>query len=73
MTVQKIVAATTAETKRMVNEGRQPIVVCSPRVRPYFKQLVQNSLPALVVLSFGEISPEARLQAERMVSIESGS
>ena len=73
MTVQKIVAATTAETKRMVNDGRQPIVVCSPRVRPYFRQLVQNSLPALVVLSFGEIAPEARLHAERMVSIESGS
>ncbi|GAB4346973.1 MAG: flagellar biosynthesis protein FlhA [Candidatus Abyssubacteria bacterium] len=72
VTVQKIISATTAESKRMVNEGRQPIIVCSPRVRPYFKQLVQSSLPGLVVLSFAEITQEARLHAERMVSIEGG-
>ncbi len=72
VTVQKIITAATAESKRMVNEGRQPIIVCSPRVRPYFKQLVQGSLPGLVVLSFAEVVQEARLHAERMVSIESG-
>ena len=71
-TVQKIIAATTAEHNRAVSEGRQPIVVCSPRVRPHFRQLVQGSLPSLVVLSFAEIVPEARLHAERMVSIEGG-
>lgn len=70
VTVQKIISATTAESKRMVNEGRQPVVVCSPRIRPYFKQLVQGSLPGLVVLSFAEIAQEAGLHAERMVSIE---
>jgi flagellar biosynthesis protein FlhA len=72
MTAQKIISAATVESKRMVNEGRQPIVVCSPRVRPYFKQMVQSSLPGLVVLSFAEIVQEARLHAERMVSIEGG-
>jgi flagellar biosynthesis protein FlhA len=70
MAVQKIISATTAESKRMVNEGRQPIVVCSPRIRPYFKQLTTGSLPGLVVLSFAEIAQEARLHAERMVSVE---
>jgi flagellar biosynthesis protein FlhA len=72
ITVQKIIAAVTAESKQLVGEGRQPIIVCSPRVRPYFKQLVQGSLPGLVVLSFAEIVQEARLHAERMVSIEGG-
>ncbi|UCD56282.1 MAG: flagellar biosynthesis protein FlhA, partial [Candidatus Hydrogenedentota bacterium] len=72
VTIQKIVTAATAEHNRMANEGRQPIVVCSPRVRPHFKQLVQGSLPGLVVLSFAEIVQEARLHAERMVSIEGG-
>jgi len=72
ITVQKIISAMTTESKRMTGEGRQPIVVCSPRVRPYFKQLVQASLPGLVVLSFAEIVPEAKLHAERMVSIEGG-
>ena len=70
LTVQKIIKATTEESKRMLNEGRQPIVVCSPRVRPYFKQLVQGPLPGLVVLSYAEIVQEAGLHAERMVSIE---
>jgi len=70
VTVQKIIAAATAESKRMVNDGRQPIAVCSPRIRPHFKQLVQGSLPGLVVLSFAEIAQEAKLHAERMVSLE---
>ncbi len=70
VTVQKIIAAATAESKRMVNDGRQPIAVCSPRIRPHFKQLMQGSLPGLVVLSFAEIAQEAKLHAERMVSLE---
>jgi flagellar biosynthesis protein FlhA len=70
VTVQKIISATTAESKRMVNEGRQPIVICSPRTRPYFRQLTQSALPGLVALSFAEIAQEARLHSERMVSVE---
>jgi flagellar biosynthesis protein FlhA len=70
ITVQNIITAATAESKRTVNEGRQPIVVCSPRIRPYFRQLVLSSLPGLAVLSFAEIAQEAKLHAERMVSIE---
>jgi flagellar biosynthesis protein FlhA len=72
VTAQKIISATTAESQRMAHEGRQPIVVTSPKIRPYFKRLVQGSLPGLVVLSFAEIVHEARLQAERMVKLESG-
>ncbi len=72
ITVRQIVSATTAESKRMVNEGRQAIVVCSPRVRPYFKQLVESSLPGLVVLSYAEIVQEAKLHSERMVKLEGG-
>ncbi|RJP22002.1 MAG: flagellar biosynthesis protein FlhA [Candidatus Abyssobacteria bacterium SURF_5] len=72
VTAQKIISATAAESKKMANEGRQPIIVTSPKVRPYFKRLVQSSLPGLVVLSFAEIVQEIRLQAERMVKIESG-
>jgi flagellar biosynthesis protein FlhA len=72
VTAQKIISATAAESKRMANQGRQPIVITSPKIRPYFKRLVHGSLPGLVVLSFAEIVQEARLQAERMVKIESG-
>jgi flagellar biosynthesis protein FlhA len=72
LTAQKIISATSAESKRMAHEGRQPIVVTSPKIRPYFKRLVQGSLPGLVVLSFAEIVQEAKLQAERMVKLESG-
>jgi len=72
VTAQKIISATVAESKRMANEGRQPIVVTSPKIRPYFKRLIQSSLPGLVVLSFAEIVQEAKLQSERMVKLESG-
>ncbi len=71
-TAQKIISATVAESKRMANEGLQPIVVTSPKIRPYFRRLVQSSLPGLIVLSFAEIVQEAKLHSERMVKVESG-
>jgi flagellar biosynthesis protein FlhA len=37
------------------NNGMEPVLVCSPSIRPEVRQLVQHDFPDLAVLSFAEI------------------
>jgi flagellar biosynthesis protein FlhA len=41
---------------KLTNAGRTPIVLVSPQIRAALKQLTENHLPQLVVLSFNEVT-----------------
>ena len=59
---------------RIINEvlaiGEQPIVVCAPILRFYFKQLTQSTIPDLVVLSFNELESDIEIQTLKVVSLK---
>ncbi len=40
----------------------QPILLCSPLIRPHVKKLIERFLPNLVVLSHNEIAPDVRIE-----------
>jgi flagellar biosynthesis protein FlhA len=48
--------------------GQQPIVLASPVVRFYFKKLVDQTIPGLVVLSYNELDPNLEIQSVGVVS-----
>ncbi|MHB8170461.1 MAG: flagellar biosynthesis protein FlhA [Thermincolia bacterium] len=50
-------------------QGFQPIVLCSPVVRIYFKRLTERFLSSLVVLSYNELDSNMEVQSIGMVSI----
>ena len=60
---QAIITAidTSIETFSMFNY--QPLLLCSPVVRPHLKKLTERSIPNLVILSHSEISPEVRIES----------
>ena len=60
---QAIITAidTSIETFSMFNY--QPLLLCSPVVRPHLKKLTERSIPNLVILSHNEISPEVRIES----------
>ena len=58
------------EISKLTALGLQPIILTSPVVRTYFKKLVEQIAPDLVVLSFNEIEPNAEIQSIGMVGIE---
>ncbi|MCL1998071.1 MAG: flagellar biosynthesis protein FlhA [Turicibacter sp.] len=58
-----------AEVGKLTSMGLMPIILTSPFVRMYFKQLVEEIAPDLVVLSYGEIDQTAEVQSIGMVSV----
>ena len=57
------------EVGKLTSMGVMPIILTSPFVRMYFKQLVEEIAPDLIVLSYGEIDQTAEVQSIGMVSV----
>ena len=66
---QQIFASLNKEISKLTSLGLQPIILTSPIVRIYFKRLVEQVAPDLIVLSFNEIEPNAEIQSIGMVGI----
>lgn len=67
-TIQKLVAVTTREIDKIKDLVQTPIVLTSPIVRIYFKKLVDQFYPNVVVLSFNEIDSNVQIQAIANIS-----
>jgi len=52
----------------LVAAGHDPIILTSAQVRRYVKRIVERVLPRVIVLSYNEIDPAARLESEGQVS-----
>ncbi len=61
--VQKMFRSLSAGIEKMAGASRQPLVLCSPAVRPYFKKMVERFIPHLTVLSFSELLPRTEIQS----------
>ena len=68
-TTQRIFDNLGNETSKLTSMGLQPIILTSPIVRIYFKRLIEQVAPDLVVLSYNELEPSAEIQSIGMVSI----
>ncbi|EJU21518.1 flagellar biosynthesis protein FlhA [Peptoanaerobacter stomatis] len=56
------------EVEKMVAVGEQPIIVTAPVVRFYLKKFVEQISNDIIVLSYNEIDPLAKIQSVGMVS-----
>ena len=56
------------QMKKMEEQGRTPIVVCSPIVRMYFKKLAEDYFDDLIVVSYNEVEPNVELKSVGMVT-----
>jgi flagellar biosynthesis protein FlhA len=50
------------------NNG-QPVILCSPRLRPAFRKFTEIVFPALAVLSMNEIPTDIQIETVGMVAI----
>ena len=66
---QRVFDSLKKEVSKLTSLGVMPIILTSPFVRMYFKQLVDEIAPDLVVLSYGEIDQSAEVQSVGMVSV----
>jgi len=64
-----IIRKVSMQVQKLIDMGQQPVVLASPVVRMYFKKLVEQSIPGLVVLSYNELDPSIEVQSVGMVNI----
>ncbi|NPV28223.1 MAG: flagellar biosynthesis protein FlhA [Firmicutes bacterium] len=65
---QQILSRLRSLAQKMIEAGHQPVVLCPPGIRPYFKRLTERVLSGLVVLSFNELQPNIQVESVGMVS-----
>ena len=68
-TMQKLLTALQEQLHKLTDQGYQPIVLTSPTVRPYFRNLVERSIAGLIVLSHAEIEQNVEIQILGVVKI----
>ncbi len=67
--IQNIIVATTAQIDRIRDIVQVPVILTSPIVRIYYKKLIDQFCPNVIVLSFNEIDSHIQIQALGTIEI----
>jgi flagellar biosynthesis protein FlhA len=65
--IQRLVSGLQKYVHLFTGKGLQPIVLCSPQVRPHFRKIIERFYPNFVVLSHNEITREVNIKSLGMV------
>ncbi|QMV40154.1 flagellar biosynthesis protein FlhA [Cohnella cholangitidis] len=65
---QVIYQRLTEQVNRLVQSGQQPIILTSPTIRMYLRQLLERSLQDIPVISYSELEPSIEVQSVGVVS-----
>ncbi len=63
------IKAVNKEVEEMSIAQQQPILLCSPAIRMYVKQLVERYMPTLPVLSYNELDADLEVQSVGVVRV----
>lgn len=66
---QKIIQSIQQETEKLSLQEETAIILCSPAIRMYLKQLLDRFLPQVVVLSYNELEPDVEVQSVGVVNV----
>ena len=67
--IQQIIQGTSKEIDRIKDLVPYSVVLTSPIVRVYYKKLIDQFIPNIVVLSFNEIDTNVQIQALANISL----
>ncbi len=68
--VKKLYTALQDLNDKMNARGLQPLVLCTPTLRPYFRMLIEPEFPETVALSYGELTMHIEVESIGMLEIE---
>lgn len=68
-TTQQIYDSLSDQVSRMINAGQQPIILASPAIRMYMRQLMERLMPDIPVISYSELEPHVEVQSVGMVNV----
>ena len=59
---QQLIESISQEAQKLLQQGKEPILVTSPMIRRPLKELTSRSFPQLTILSFSELAPNVNLE-----------
>ncbi len=68
--IEQITSSLNQQVEKMNSEGLQPLLICSPSIRQYFKRLVEPVFTHLVVISYAELPQTAEISSFGTVQLE---
>ncbi|WP_042144804.1 flagellar biosynthesis protein FlhA [Paucisalibacillus sp. EB02] len=68
-TQQLIIKAINDEVEKLTLQEENAIILCSPAIRMYLKQLLDRFLPQVIVLSYNELEPTVQVQSVGVVNV----
>ncbi|MEF2965196.1 flagellar biosynthesis protein FlhA [Paenibacillus sp. M1] len=57
------------QINRLLQTGQQPIVLTSPTIRMYLRQIIERSMQDIPVLSYSELEPNVEIQSVGVVNL----
>lgn len=57
------------QISRVIQAGQQPVILTSPTIRMYLKQLLERTLQDIPVLSYSELEPNVEIQSLGVVNL----
>ncbi|MBM7698314.1 flagellar biosynthesis protein FlhA [Kurthia huakuii] len=69
-TSQAILEAISKEVERIAFFEQSPVILCSPAVRMYIRQLTERYFPQIPILSYNELEASIEIQSVGVVNVE---
>lgn len=69
MSTQQIYQKLNEQVNRQIQSGQQPIVLASPTIRMYLRQIVERTMQDVPVLSYSELDPSVEVQSIGVVNL----
>jgi flagellar biosynthesis protein FlhA len=66
---QNVVQKITEQAAKLIQAGGTPIVLTSPTIRMYLKQLLERAMQDVTVLSYSELEPNVEVQSIGVVNV----
>ncbi|MVO99142.1 MULTISPECIES: flagellar biosynthesis protein FlhA [Paenibacillus] len=57
------------QVSKMVQSGHQPVILASPTIRMYLRQLLERTMQDIPVLSYSELEPNVEIQSMGVVNL----
>lgn len=68
--IEEITSSLKEQVDKISSEGLQPLLICSPTMRQYFKRMVEPVFPNLVVISYAELPQTAEIVSYGTIQTE---
>jgi flagellar biosynthesis protein FlhA len=57
------------QVNKAIQAGQQPVILTSPTIRMYLRQLLERTMQDIPVLSYSELEPSVEIQSMGVVNL----